>query len=100
MKCLTPILIALALTSACATAAPRTPPVPLRIVCTVPTPWDAQACWVEFGTPVTGQRVEVASQSEGEKLIAILLENSGRRYVFDSGLPIKAKPLPATAKPR
>lgn len=86
-------LIAMAI-SGIANAKP--PPVELRIVCTVPTRWDPQACWVEFGQAVAGPRVEVASQAEAEELVAILLENSGRRYVFDDGVPPMSLPLPAT----
>lgn len=89
----TALLIALALSG---TAAATPPPVEVRIVCTVQTRWDPQACWVEFGQPVTGRRVEVASQAEAEELVAILLANSGRRYVFDDGVPPMSLPLPAT----
>lgn len=96
MKCTVMILIALALllTAACAWAGPRAalPAVQLRIVCTVATEWDPQRCWVEFGAPVTGQRVEVASQAEAEELVAILIENSGRRYVLDTGLLSERRP--------
>lgn len=53
---------------------------------------------MEFGTPVTGQRVEVASQSEGEELVAILLAYGGRRYAFDPAPTAKARPLPAKTK--
>ncbi len=88
------ILIALALTGTAYAADPS--PVEVRIVCTVPTRWDPQACWVEFGNHVTGPRVEVASQAEAEELIAILLSNPGVRYVFDDGVPPMSLPLPAT----
>ena len=74
------------------------PPVRVGIVCTVPTPWDPQACWVEFGNPATGPRVEVATQAEGEELIAILLAHGGRRYAFDPAPTAKARPLPAKTK--
>lgn len=88
------LVAALAATISCAHAGPHA--IPLRIVCTVPTEFDPQRCWVEFGEPVTGQRVEVASQADGEELIAILLANSGRRYVIDGGVPPMSLPLPAT----
>lgn len=87
------LLTALALAG---TAHATPPPVEVRIACTVPTRWDPQACWVEFGQPVTGQRVEVASQAEAEELVAILLANPGARYVFDDGVPPMSLPLPAT----
>lgn len=87
------LLAALAATISCAHAGPHA--VPLRIVCTVPTEFDPQRCWVEFGEPVTGQRVEVASQADGEELIAILLTNSGRRYVIDGVTLRSASPRPA-----
>ena len=89
----TALLIGLAI-SGVANAKP--PPIVVRIVCTVPTPWDPQACWVEFGQPVTGQRVEVASQAEAEELVAILLANSGRRYAVDARAQTVSRPLPAT----
>lgn len=76
------------------------PPVRVRIVCTVPTPWDPQACWVEFGPNLSGQIVQVASQTDAEELVAILLANGGRRYAFDTDAPPMAPPLPPEISPR
>ena len=88
------ITLVLLLISACAFAGPRAElqAVQLRIVCTVATQWDPQRCWVEFGAPVTGQRVEVSSHAEAEDLVAILLENSGRKYEYSDGLIDKRAP--------
>lgn len=80
MKRITAILVAMLACTPFAYAGPHA--IPLRIVCTVPTEFDPQRCWVEFGEPVVGHRIEVASMTEGEKLIALLIENSGRRYVL------------------
>lgn len=85
--------------SACAHQPPGPTPTPLRIVCTVATPWDPERCWVEFGPALIGPRVETASRAAAEELVAVLLSKPGAVYVFDDGLT-PAKGGPAQRKPR
>ncbi len=78
-----------------ACAHPPGPQAQVRIVCTVATPWDAERCWVEFGAPNTGPKVETASRAEAEELVAVLLSNPGAVYVFDDGLTPAKSSQPA-----
>lgn len=91
----------------CAVAAPtachaqsRPGATDVRIICAVATPFDPQRCWVEFGQPNVGPRVETASRAEAEELVAILLSNPGAVYVFDDGLSAAGKGGPAGRKQR
>ena len=94
------LAILVALAAACVNAATRPlPPIALRIVCTVATPWDPERCWVEFGPVLIGPRVETASRAAAEELVAVLLSKPGAVYVFDDGLT-PAKGGPAQRKPR
>ena len=68
------------------------PPVPVGMVCTVPTMGKPQRCMVWFWGPMSGVAVSVASQVDGERLVAILLENSGRNYEYSTGLIDKRAP--------
>lgn len=84
---------AFAAPSACAHQPPA--PTPVRVICTVGTPWTPEMCWVEFGSPVTGPRVQVADRADGEELVALLLSNPGAVYVFDDGLTPAKSSQPA-----
>lgn len=77
---------AFAAPSACAHQPPAPAGTPVRILCTVAKPWTPERCWVEFDGANTGPKVETASRSEAEELVAILLSRPGAVYVFDDGL--------------
>ncbi|MES2533334.1 MAG: hypothetical protein V4636_19985 [Pseudomonadota bacterium] len=76
------------------------PPVRIRIFCTAPNQFEAQACWVEFGNPGGGRTIEVASQSEAEEMVAILLEYSSRRYAYDPLGSPREPPTSETGEPQ
>lgn len=87
----------LLLLAPCAQAQSALPPVPVNIVCTVPTMGKPQVCRVEFWGALSGVSVETKNRIEAEKLVAILLENSGRDYVFSNEKRKFTSP-PRTAK--
>lgn len=58
------------------------PPIPVNIVCTPATIGRAELCMVEFWGPLSGVNVATRNRVEAEKLVAILLENSGRNYTY------------------
>lgn len=63
-----------------ASAQSTLPPIPAYITCS------RFACAVELWGRGSGVKVETRSRAEAEKLVAILIENSGRDYVFGPDL--------------
>ncbi len=62
------------------------PPIPVNVVCTAPTLGRPALCSVEFWGPLSGISIATRNQAEAEELAALLIENSGRAYVYETGL--------------
>ncbi len=90
----------LALAIGPASAQSTLPAIPIGQFCTVPTLGKPQRCRVWFWGPFSGISVEVASQADGERLIATLIENNGRAYEYEAGVLSKQAPRKAGRKGR
>lgn len=94
------LALSLALVIGPAAAQSTLPPIPIGQFCTVPTLGKPQRCRVWFWGPFSGISVEVASQADGERLIATLIENNGRAYEYETGVLSKQAPRKAGRKGR
>jgi hypothetical protein len=90
----------LALAIGPASAQSTLPAIPIGQFCTVPILGKPQRCRVWFWGPFSGISVEVASQADGERLIATLIENNGRAYEYETGVLSKQAPRKAGRKGR
>ena len=75
------------------------PPIPVYVTCSVPTLGRPSQCIVEFWGMMSGISIGPLSRPEAEELVAILIEHSGRSYVYETGL-IPANGGTAQRKPR